>query len=54
MKEILLKLYRDEYSYLEGRAMWEEVQPGCAMILGIDDPELKYLDYWKWFWEGAS
>lgn len=51
MKEILLKLYVDEYCYLEGMAAYEEVLPGYVRFMGICNQELKYLDCWKWFWE---
>jgi hypothetical protein len=50
-EEVLCKIYIDEYCYLEGPCMCRECQPGFWIYRGIDEPKLKYRDYWEWFWE---
>ena len=50
-KMVLCKLYVDEYCYLECMTICDEILPDYARFMAISKPELKYLDYWKWFWE---
>ncbi len=49
------KLWVDEYCYWEGRAHARPVLDNYAMeFTGVGPFELKYLDYWQWFWEGKE
>lgn len=49
---IEVRFWLDEYSFYEGAAEETMLARGVVNFNFITKPELKYLDYWQWFWEG--
>jgi len=49
---IAVQLWVDAYSFYDAVADVEYVSENEMKFNCICGSELKYLDYWKWFWEG--